>query len=213
MLDLPVGTVERWIRQGRIPIRKSGAYCYFRKAVLEKWAETHNLTFSKTQNQENPVRNELPTLLAAMENGGVLHGIPGNQVEAVLEAIVARNRFVGEAVKPVLLSRLLERERLTSTGIGNGVAIPHPRAPLQEGLSQAAISTCFLEKPVDFHAIDNKPVFVVFLLISTSVKIHLHLLSRLSFCVRDPSFVSFLETRPDRLQFMETIAFLEKSGS
>jgi PTS system nitrogen regulatory IIA component len=45
-LDLPVSTVERWIRQGRIPVQRSGSDVVFTHTTLEKWAATHNLTFS-----------------------------------------------------------------------------------------------------------------------------------------------------------------------
>ena len=47
------------------------------------------------------------------------------------------------------------------------------------------ISLCFLEKPVDFAAIDGKPVHALFTLISPTVRAHLHLLSRLAFALRD----------------------------
>ncbi len=92
---------------------------------------------------------------------------------------------------------MLEREALTSTGIGRGVAIPHPRTPLSDALKAPSITTCFLEKPIDFNSVDDRPVFVMFILLSTSVKVHLHLLSRLSFWVRSAAFVDFLKTAPD----------------
>jgi len=211
-LDLPIGTVERWIRQGRIPIRKNGPACFFKQTVLEKWAAAHNLSFCEPEVcQPQKDGNDSVSLQSAMEFGGVFHEIQGCNVEEVLQSIVARNIFLDETNKKLLLNRLIERENLTSTGIGNGVAIPHPRSPLDETITQPSISTCFLEQPVDFKAIDGKPVFVVFLLVSTSVKTHLHLLSKLSFCVRDQSFVSFLRSLPDEKQLMEKIAMFERA--
>jgi len=58
--------------------------------------------------------------------------------------------------------------------------------------------------------VDDRPVFVLFILLSQSVKIHLHLLSRFSFCVRDNSFVEFLKTSPDEASFFAKIADFEK---
>jgi PTS system nitrogen regulatory IIA component len=211
LLDLPVGMVERWIRQGRIPIRKSGENCYFEEAVLEKWATTHNLVFSKMEDElQEADRNRPVSLWSAMEYGGVFHGVPGGDAEEIFEEIISRYDFLNETNKELLLQRLMERESLTSTGIGNGIAIPHPRSPLNEVLTQPVISTCFPEKPIDFKALDGKPVFVLFLMISTSVKTHLHLLSRLSFCLRDQAFVSFLASRPDKDSLLEKIALFER---
>jgi PTS system nitrogen regulatory IIA component len=214
LLDLPIGMVERWIRQGRIPISKSGEDCYFKKAALEKWALTHNFSLLKKEaDRQETGETALVSLRSAMEFGGVFHEIPGKNVKEVLEAVVSGNTFLHETNKKLLLERLIERENLTSTGIGNGVAIPHPRSPLHEAIKQSAISTCFLEKPIDFQSLDGKPVFVLFLLISTSVKIHLHLLSGLSLCLRDPSFITFLHSRPDQNSLMEKIALFEHADN
>ncbi|MBU4257854.1 MAG: PTS sugar transporter subunit IIA, partial [Desulfobacteraceae bacterium] len=76
-------------------------------------------------------------------------------------------------------------------------------------LKNSLITTCFLEKSIDFEAVDDKPVFVMFMLLSTSIKNHLHLLSRLAFCVRDNSFVEFLRTYPDSSSLLSKIADFE----
>ena len=210
-LDLPVSTVDRWIRQGRIPIHRNGNACIFKKSVLEKWAFDHSLPFF-LPNEEKEIYQEqnldLANLLPAMQLGGVFHDIKGNDVEAVLKSAVDKVPVVS-INKEELYKRLLEREALTSTGIGKGVAIPHPRAPLPEEIDNPLITTCFLEKSINFAAVDDRPVFVMFILLSTSIKNHLHLLSRLAFCVRDDSFVEFLRTYPDTSSFLSRIANCE----
>ena len=60
------------------------------------------------------------------------------------------------------------------------------------------VVTFFLDRPVDFDAIDDLPVFVLFLLLSPTVQDHLTLLSRLSFCLRDGPFVAFLKKIPEQ---------------
>lgn len=67
---------------------------------------------------------------------------------------------VGERI---LFETLMERERLGSTGIGNGVAVPHGRLP---GLSTPHGFFARLEKAVDFEAVDNRPVDLIFLLVT-----------------------------------------------
>lgn len=78
------------------------------------------------------------------------------------------------------------------------------------GCFQPLIVTCFPQKPIDYNAIDARPVFVLFLLLSTSVKIHLHLLSKLAFCIRDDEFVRFLQGMPAAERLFSEINELER---
>ena len=210
-LDLPVSTIDRWIRQGRIPINRSGNGCIFNPSILEKWAFNHGLSFS-TPDKENKIFKKqsvkLENLLPAMKRGGVFYDIKGADVSSVLNSAVDKVPVL-PINKERLYERLLEREALTSTGIGKGVAIPHPRTPLPEAIDNSLITTCFLEKSIDFEAVDDRPVFVMFILLSTSIKNHLYLLSRLAFCVRDNSFVEFLRTYPATSSFLSKIADCE----
>ena len=208
-LQLPLNTVERWIRQGRIPIQRGNSGWIFDDDAIQKWAAAHNLPFIKPR-KEPPMGVKPEDLLTAMRRGGVFHQTPGDDVSAVLKAAVNNLNFLPDPVKVELYQRLLEREHLTSTGIGKGVAIPHPHDPLPGLQEKAIIATCFLKKPIDFNAVDDKPVFVLFILISPSIKLHLHLLSRLSFCVRDNDFVAFLKTAPMPDAFFAKIAEFEE---
>jgi PTS system nitrogen regulatory IIA component len=209
-LRLPVSTVERWIRQGRLPIQKTDSGYIFNESALEKWAAMYKLPFSlpekvSTMAQQTPPDNLLP----AMKRGGLLYKIKGEDVETVLKNAVENIHFLSNNIKDAVYQALLEREHMSPTGIGKGVAIPHPPNPLKDMISNALISTCFLETPIDFHAIDNRPVFVMFILLSPSTKTHLHLLSSLSFCIRNNPFVEFLKTIPDSKAFFSNIADFE----
>ena len=92
-----------------------------------------------------------------------------------------------------LVEVLKERERLGSTGIGEGVAIPHGKL---NGIGQ--LSACFgvSRRGVDFDAIDGKPTFLFFALIApeNSAGIHLKALARISRLFKNPRFrASILE--------------------
>ncbi len=79
---------------------------------------------------------------------------------------------------------LMERERLGTTGVGNGIAIPHGKLP-----SLVSLHGVFarLEKPVDFQSIDEQPVDLIFLLLApeTAGADHLKALARVSRLLRD----------------------------
>lgn len=81
-LELPPGTVERWIRQGRIPIQKIGHDCIFEAAALEKWARNHHLCFTITDGNPDKKTEETgagdhDSLLSAMKRGQVFYHITG----------------------------------------------------------------------------------------------------------------------------------------
>lgn len=204
-LDVSSSTVERWIRQGRVPIRREGRVCHFDKSVMDRWARSHSLCFRPPESRtaEKGADGESVTLTAALSAGGVFHDCAGGTVPEALREAVARLPALSAAQQETLYEKLMERESLASTGIGKGVAIPHPRQPLPDFPESPLIATCFLNRPVDFKAVDHRPVFVMFLLLSPTVQQHLHLLSRLSFCLRDPGFIDFLQTRPDGEQLLE----------
>lgn len=206
-LGLPPATVERWIRQGRLPVRQKGSQCIFSQSSLKKWAETNHLTFAP-KGAESSGEPEAPadTLSGAIKRGGIFYDVEGHSIETVLQSVVDRVRFLqSPEQKHSLYESLMAREQLMSTGIGRGVAIPHPRTPLGGIDGPPLISVCFLKTPVDYNALDRRPVFVLFVLVCPSAKNHLRLLARLSYCLREEAFVDFLRLAPDQDAFDEKI--------
>jgi PTS system nitrogen regulatory IIA component len=100
----------------------------------------------------------------------------------------------------LIVERLLDRERLGSTGFGGGVAIPHGK---MEGLERVTGLVARLANPIEFQAIDDMPVDLVFVLLSppdAGVE-HLKALARVSRKLRDKAFVAKLRgaASPDAL--------------
>jgi PTS system nitrogen regulatory IIA component len=210
-LGVPESTVHRWIRQGRLPVRRVGEEFSFSQAALERWARQRNLSFFPPSGDTTPQQTpQLENLQTVMRRGGIVYDLEAADVPSALRAASDSIPDMEAAEREDLYQRLLAREQLASTGIGKGVAIPHPRNPAGNDTARSLITTCFMKKPVDFKAVDHLPVFVMFVLLSPSVKAHLHLLSRLTYCVRDDAFVAFLKTKPAPTDFFEHIARLEK---
>ena len=91
---------------------------------------------------------------------------------------------------------LLQRERLGSTGIGHGIAIPHGKLPK---LNQLFGIFARLEKPLDFEALDGEPVDLIFLLLAPegADADHLKALSRVARALRDPAIAQKLRKSHD----------------
>jgi PTS system nitrogen regulatory IIA component len=209
-LGLPAGKVERWIRQGHIPVIRSGPICRFDPDALAKWAAANNLSFCLDSGAPRVCRPQvLGSLAQALARGGVFHQVRGASVPEVLEGVTELLSFIPATHKAELLERLLAREKLTSTGIGRGVAIPHPRDPIASLVTIPHIAACFLATPVDFQAVDDRPVSVLFVMLCPTVKEHLHLLSRLSFSLRQADFTAFLQSAPPAEALLEAVRTLE----
>ena len=96
-----------------------------------------------------------------------------------------------------IFDTLLQRERLGSTGVGNGIAIPHGKLP---GLKRITGLFARLEKPIDFEALDDEPVDLVFLLLAPegSGADHLKALARVSRTLRDSAVADKMRGSDDR---------------
>lgn len=105
----------------------------------------------------------------------------------------------------VVFEVLLERERLGSTGVGNGIAIPHGKLA---GLKRLYGLFARLETPVDFDAIDEQPVDLIFLLLAPEAAgaDHLKALARISRLLRDRGMCEKLRgaNQPDALYALLT---------
>ena len=187
LLNVSEKTVYRWITQGRLPVHRiSGQYRFNRNELLE-WATTHRVPLSADiLKEEHP--QDLPGLADALQIGGVFYRVCGNDKASVLSEIVSMLPLPEEVDRGFLLEVLMARESLGSTGIGNGVAIPHVRNPIVLHIPKPMIALFFLEKPVEFAAIDGKPVHTLFTIVSPTIRGHLHLLARLSYALQQPEF-------------------------
>ena len=211
-LGVAPDTIKRWVRQGKLPVSAKGPEYRFRKADLEKWALMHNIRLNLTgKTKEDQQNGGRFSLSEAVRNGGIHFDVCGGDVEAVLKSSIERISNIPDDFKTDLLERLMERENALSTGIGNGVAIPHPREPLTY-LNQALVAICFLTGPVDYNALDKCPVTVLFFILCPSLKLHLNLLSALSFCLKDHPFVDFLKSGPEPEQLIEQINRLQQAN-
>jgi PTS system nitrogen regulatory IIA component len=199
LLSVTENQVYRWVDDGAIPFHRIRHQPMFSRTELLEWATARRLPLSLELFEGNGNGAAAPSLAQALEHGGIHYDLGGDTREAVLAAALERLPGIAARDRAALLPLLVARESLGSTGLGDGIAIPHVRGPVILPGSTGTVTLCFLEKPLDFKAVDGRPVHALFLLVTSTIAAHLQLLSRLSLALLDPRFKSAV-IRRDKAQ-------------
>jgi PTS system nitrogen regulatory IIA component len=190
LLSVSETQLYRWVEDGEIPCYTVRHQPLFSRVELLEWATAKRLPISVELFAGSSAR-----LVDAIGRGGVHPHVPGTDRDAVLRAVVDRLPVPTSADRALILSILRARESEASTGIGEGIAIPHVRAPLVFAGGAPAITVCYLDHEVAFDAIDGRPVHTIFAMLTPTVRVHLELLSRLSHALLDPGFLAVVKRR------------------
>lgn len=182
-------TVARWIRLRGLPAQYVNGQYRFHRAELLEWATANKVNFSLKMFDDSVTLEEPPPSLAeALEIGGIFYNVQDTSKELALRALVQVLPLPEGVDREVILRLFLAREASATTAIGNGIALPHVRNPIVLNVDRPMVTLCFLEKPVDFGALDGLPVQVLFSMICPTTRSHLQILSRLSYALQDASF-------------------------
>ena len=212
LLRVSEKTIYGWINQGSLPAYRINEQYRFNRAELLEWATAQKINVS-VEIFDQPDNNSatLPRLVPSLEAGGIFYRLGGHDKESVLRAVVESMHLPDGVDREFLFRVLLAREALGSTSIGDGIAIPHVRNPVVLNVQRPSICLCFLEKPIEFGALDRQPVFALFSLISPTVRAHLHLLSRLLFTLHDASFKGAITRQCSREEILNEARRVEDS--
>jgi PTS system nitrogen regulatory IIA component len=192
-------TIYRWVEQKGLPAYRINKQFRFNQTELIEWAAAGRTNMSADLLKEPESGLEpLPDPVQALAAGGIYYRVEGKDRDSVLRSVVELLRLPDHVDREFLFQVLLARESLGSTGIGDGIAIPHARNPIVLNVERPTITLCFLEKPVDFDALDGLPVTMLFTLVNPTVRAHLHLLSRLAFMLNNKEFRDVLRRQGSR---------------
>lgn len=206
-------SVYRWIQSGGLPAYRVAGQYRINRAMLFDWATAKRINFSADEAPAEVEIAVLPTLAEALQEGGIHYRVGGATKTDVLNAVSGLLKLPDHVDRNVLLQALLAREQLQSTGVGDGIALPHVRNPAVLEIATPMVCLCFLEAPIEFGALDEKPVKTLFIPLSPNVRIHLHLLSRISFALRDPKFKALLAEEGRRNELLDAARALEPENA
>jgi nitrogen PTS system EIIA component len=127
-----------------------------------------------------------------------------NKTDVLVELATAVARQHPELDRERLVQALEDRERLNSTALGEGVAIPHGKL---SGIKRVFAAFARSKQGVDFHSLDGEPTHLFFLLVAPedSAGAHLKALARISRLLKDESFRTRLMQAPDAAAVFDTI--------
>src|SRR6185295_5796837 len=122
--------IYRWVSEGSIPLHQVGGHYRFNRTELLEWANTRNLKISTAIYRKEDDSRPLPSIAEAIEAGGILYKLAGAEKAAVLRSMVDFLPFPPSVDRETVYQIILAREKMGTTAIGYGIAIPHARHPI-----------------------------------------------------------------------------------
>jgi PTS system nitrogen regulatory IIA component len=150
-------------------------------------------------------------LLDFLDPRAVLPALRVNGKKQALQELASQSARLTGVPDSAIYEALLQRERLGSTGIGEGIAIPHGKLP---GLTHIFGLIARLDKPVDFEALDDQPVDVLVLLLAPegAGADHLKALARVARVLREPGLIERVRTTRDATALYAIMTELPKAA-
>src|SRR6266545_4844590 len=197
-LQVDEATVRRWIARRALPVHRADERLYLNAIEVWEWATENGVPVSRAlleQAQRRP--EQVPPLSALLSSGGIHHDVGGGDKPSVLREIVQRLPLPAEVDREFLVTTLEAREAMGSTGVGDGIAIPHVRNPIL----------------LHVAAPDGQPVHALFTVISANVPGHLRILGQLGFALHDEQLRRLLIRRAPDSEILTRVQAVEGRAS
>ncbi|MCB1111682.1 MAG: PTS sugar transporter subunit IIA [Chlamydiia bacterium] len=200
LLNVTESKIDRWIAEGVFPFYQINGNYRFSRMEVEDWVMRG--------------KQEEPSLAAkgikqyglyrALHKGAVLHSVPGNTKEELIANVMKVSAGELGVDADVVTEMLMDRERLQSTGINNGIALPHTRESFLSP-RQDSVIVAFPERPIDYDSLDGEPVHTLFFLFASDDKKHLHLLSKIAHLTSMTETRELLKEKPNKMSLLEYV--------
>ena len=222
LLNISETTVRRWLNKGKIPAYRLQHQYRFSRLEIENWMM--NCRLKKNSKQPHPAKEEQLylfqdqkktgqekktgmqqfSLFRAIHHGGILYDLQARSKETVIrETMEIISRDLG--FDPSIISDLfMDREKLMSTALNNGVAVPHMRDFLFKGTTDMIV-VVFPKHPINWGALDKYPIHTLFFLFAFDDKRHLNLLAKLAHLSSDKKALKLLRSKPNKKTLLDYI--------
>lgn len=196
-------TVYDWAQKGDIPCGKIGTAWRFLRSDIEKWVADKLGAKPAEQNVEIKLSN-----LLSEEKVMILDSVTKEEALDAMIDMVSKSSLVTS--KKALKEGIYRREELMSTGIGQGVAIPHVRIKEVKDLV-VGVAICSSGVP-DYESLDAQPVQLLFMIVARDDQhaLHLKTLAAISSVLKNPFLKNMLLSSTCPKDFMDVIKNHEK---
>lgn len=223
LLNVSEKTIRRWLSDGKIPAYRINQQYRFSRMEVEDWVINQKLgkahEIATEQKSEDPDDSHASntmrgsqqfSLYRALHKGNVIGNVPGHTKEEVIRTTMKMIAKDLNLDADVLTELLLDRERMHPTALNKGVGIPHTRDFLLSS-SHDVVTIVFPENPLQYGALDGKPVHTLFFLFACDDKHHLHLLAKIAHLCSQPATLELLQRKPSKEELLKYIKTWESS--
>lgn len=214
-LQLSDKTLLKMVKAGEIPCAKIANQWRFSKTMLDDWI-TSKMNVIPQNDFSRLVEKEFDFIKASrlIDEDLIILNLKGETPEEVINELAER-AYKNELVvnKDEFIKKLLEREKLTSTSIGQGIALPHLRKPCGTIVTEPKIVVGFSKNGVDFASLDGEKTYIFLLLLSDSEVVHLKLLSKVSQILSKPGNAEKLKAFKDKNEIIKFFIIEENTIS
>lgn len=222
LLNVSQTTIRRWVIENKIPSYRIRDQYRFSREEIQRWVvgkhqgeEELTAPFNTEASDEGTQRLPIGgskqfSFYRALHRGCVLPSVEGEDKAAVIRSAIAQVADPLGVDAEGIVSLLLDRERMQSTALNNGIAVPHTRDFLLNR-NYDVVVIAYPTTPIPFDAFDGQPVHTLFFLFASDDKRHLHLLAKIAHLASQPEAMSLLHSRPSKEDLLEFIKNWEAS--
>ncbi len=212
LLNISETTVRRWLSDGKIPAYRINRQYRFSRSEIEDWLIQQKLDGDfGAQQEEVPQKGNMQfSLYRALYRGEVIDGISGETKEELIRKTMQHMGQHYDLDPEVLTDLFMDRERMMSTALGHGIAVPHTRDFLLD-THYDVMTVVYPKHPIDFASLDGEPVHSLFFLFASEDRHHLNLLAKVAHINAGEKARAFFRTKPSKERLLDFVKHWESS--
>ena len=200
-------TILRMVGKGEIPGHKVSSQWRFQRTAIDQW-----LTAKMQDRSDDDLVGVIQTapkitpIVKLVTSDRMLMNLAPGDKPAILKQLI-QPLIDGELLDDPekFLQLLIDREEMGSTGIGDGVAVPHVREQEGCGIRETCMVLGLSRDGIDFNSLDGEPTYIFMLLCAGNAVVHLQLLAKSMLMLRQPGALNDFRRCLDKSEVMDLL--------